>query len=342
MGFRFRRSVRLTKGIRLNIGKRSLGFSFGAPDTKASVGTEDRTARRVGTSETDPSYVNSFSAKAKTQPEKADQHSDTPETGMSEEGPSIRCFPKESADGRRHLFVCQLACPARFRGRGRCFRNCHRHHLDQFGDTQRSGVPILPFAAPFCSGGKDAFHPIGNHRFCPPADSSCLVGHRRDDQTDPRSGASAADYRFRSLFGYFCGPSRRRGRFPAFLHRGHGLCFRQRHKVSQRRRLQRNAKPTGNARRRGRFRRLHGMFRLRSSGTIKTGCPSRAAVSPRYRGGRKTGESHQGYNKNTAQESKFPGGLYFLHLLFSAFRQQKKPRHGTLLHSAAGLWWLPN
>ncbi len=99
MGFRFRRSVRLTKGIRLNIGKRSLGFSFGAPDTKASVGTEDRTARRVGTSETDPSYVNSFSAKAKTQPEKADQHSDTPETGMSEEGPSIRCFPKESADG---------------------------------------------------------------------------------------------------------------------------------------------------------------------------------------------------------------------------------------------------
>ena len=48
MGIRFRKSIGLGKGVRLNIGKGSLGMSFGVRGARYSVNTSGRTTRSVG------------------------------------------------------------------------------------------------------------------------------------------------------------------------------------------------------------------------------------------------------------------------------------------------------
>ncbi len=57
MGWRFRRSVKILPGVRLNVGKRSAGLSFGPRGAKVSVNTNREVRRTVGLPGTGLSYT---------------------------------------------------------------------------------------------------------------------------------------------------------------------------------------------------------------------------------------------------------------------------------------------
>lgn len=59
MGMRFRRSIKLGPGLRVNVGKRSLGLSAGVRGARYSVNTSGRTTQSVGVPGTGLSYVSS-------------------------------------------------------------------------------------------------------------------------------------------------------------------------------------------------------------------------------------------------------------------------------------------
>src|SRR4051812_39625076 len=54
--FRFRRSVRIAPGVRLNVNKRSVGASFGPRGARYSINSDGRRTRSVGIPGTGVSY----------------------------------------------------------------------------------------------------------------------------------------------------------------------------------------------------------------------------------------------------------------------------------------------
>ena len=48
MGLRFRKSIKIVPGIRVNFGKKSTGVSFGAKGARASFNSKGRVTRSVG------------------------------------------------------------------------------------------------------------------------------------------------------------------------------------------------------------------------------------------------------------------------------------------------------
>ena len=57
MGFRFRKSVKIAPGVRLNIGKKSVGLSAGVKGARVSVNSSGRVTKSVGIPGTGLSYV---------------------------------------------------------------------------------------------------------------------------------------------------------------------------------------------------------------------------------------------------------------------------------------------
>lgn len=57
MGWRFRRSVKIAPGVRLNIGKRSIGASVGPRGAKVSANTRGEVRRTMGLPGTGLSYT---------------------------------------------------------------------------------------------------------------------------------------------------------------------------------------------------------------------------------------------------------------------------------------------
>lgn len=57
MGFRFRKSISLGKGTRLNIGKKSVGISFGLPGMRHTINSSGRRTSSIGIPGTGLSYV---------------------------------------------------------------------------------------------------------------------------------------------------------------------------------------------------------------------------------------------------------------------------------------------
>lgn len=57
MGFRFRKSVKIAPGVRLNIGKKSVGISAGVKGARVSVNSNGRVTKSVGIPGTGLSYV---------------------------------------------------------------------------------------------------------------------------------------------------------------------------------------------------------------------------------------------------------------------------------------------
>lgn len=57
MGFRFRKSVKIAPGVRLNIGKKSVGISAGVKGARVSVNSSGRVTKSVGIPGTGLSYV---------------------------------------------------------------------------------------------------------------------------------------------------------------------------------------------------------------------------------------------------------------------------------------------
>ena len=56
MGFRFRKSVKIAPGVRLNIGKKSVGISAGVKGARVSVNSSGRKTTTVGIPGTGLSY----------------------------------------------------------------------------------------------------------------------------------------------------------------------------------------------------------------------------------------------------------------------------------------------
>lgn len=65
MGFRFRKSVKIIPGVRLNLGKKSAGISMGGKGIRVSVNTSGRTTTTVGIPSSGMSWTTSTSPHAK-------------------------------------------------------------------------------------------------------------------------------------------------------------------------------------------------------------------------------------------------------------------------------------
>lgn len=59
MGFRFRKSIKIAPGVRLNLGKKSVGISAGVKGARVSVNSSGRVTKSVGIPGTGISYVDS-------------------------------------------------------------------------------------------------------------------------------------------------------------------------------------------------------------------------------------------------------------------------------------------
>lgn len=63
MGFRFRKSVKIAPGVRMNFGKKGVGMSFGTKGARVSVNSSGRSRATVGIPGTGISYSTSLNGK---------------------------------------------------------------------------------------------------------------------------------------------------------------------------------------------------------------------------------------------------------------------------------------
>ena len=69
MGLRFRKSVKIAPGVRLNIGKKSVGISAGVKGYRKSINTSGRVTTSIGTPVAGVSYVKTENLKSKKKKE---------------------------------------------------------------------------------------------------------------------------------------------------------------------------------------------------------------------------------------------------------------------------------
>lgn len=65
MGFRFRKSFKLGKGVRLNVGKKSVGVSVGTKGARVSANSKGRKTATIGLPGTGASYSVNLNSKRK-------------------------------------------------------------------------------------------------------------------------------------------------------------------------------------------------------------------------------------------------------------------------------------
>ena len=65
MGLRFRKSVKIAPGVRLNIGKKSVGVSAGVKGYRKSINSSGRVTTSIGTPAAGVSYVKTENFKTK-------------------------------------------------------------------------------------------------------------------------------------------------------------------------------------------------------------------------------------------------------------------------------------
>lgn len=65
MGLRFRKSIKIAPGIKLNIGKKSVGLSIGGKHAGVSVNSKTGARARVSTPGTGLSYTTKIGKKSK-------------------------------------------------------------------------------------------------------------------------------------------------------------------------------------------------------------------------------------------------------------------------------------
>ena len=66
MGLRFRKSIKLGKGVKLNLGKKGVGLSFGTKGARVSLNSSGRKTATFGIPGTGLSYSTSLGSKKKT------------------------------------------------------------------------------------------------------------------------------------------------------------------------------------------------------------------------------------------------------------------------------------
>jgi hypothetical protein len=83
MGFRFRKSVKIAPGVRLNVSSKSAGISVGGKGAKVSVSTSGRRTTSVGVPGTGVSYVSSKGGRKKKSKPVAASSVETPKTSRA-------------------------------------------------------------------------------------------------------------------------------------------------------------------------------------------------------------------------------------------------------------------
>ena len=79
MGLRFRKSIKIAPGVKMNIGKKSVGISVGTKGARMSINSSGRRTTSIGVPGTGLSYVKSSGGGASKKGSEYSSFSDEPE-----------------------------------------------------------------------------------------------------------------------------------------------------------------------------------------------------------------------------------------------------------------------
>lgn len=108
MGFRFRKSVKIAPGVRLNIGKKSVGISAGVKGARVSVNSSGRVTKSVGIPGTGLSYVTTSKIGGSSQSDKEPPNS-TPVSAPDPQPSAPQPSPQKRYTGIKILSIVLIA-----------------------------------------------------------------------------------------------------------------------------------------------------------------------------------------------------------------------------------------
>ena len=150
MGLRFRKTISILPGVRLNLAKSSVGVSLGVPGMRASVNSKGRLTTTLGLPGTGISYVKTKSLKKlvnkdgetkKTARKSAPAQEPVPEVPVQE-----AAAPK-AASSRRQPFVPQIQRRSIVGANGASFAQIDRDSLIYIHKTADDSIPWAEVAA---------------------------------------------------------------------------------------------------------------------------------------------------------------------------------------------------
>lgn len=93
MGLRLRKSVKIAPGVRLNIGKKSVGVSAGVKGYRKSINSSGRVTTSIGTPVAGVSYVKTKNLKSKKKKAASNRASSTAAASSSASSPAVAAAP---------------------------------------------------------------------------------------------------------------------------------------------------------------------------------------------------------------------------------------------------------
>lgn len=93
MGLRLRKSVKIAPGVRLNIGKKSVGVSAGVKGYRKSINSSGRVTTSIGTPVAGVSYVKTENLKSKKKKAASNRASSTAAASSSASSPAVAAAP---------------------------------------------------------------------------------------------------------------------------------------------------------------------------------------------------------------------------------------------------------
>lgn len=109
MGFRFRKSVKIAPGVRLNIGKKSVGISAGVKGARVSVNSSGRVTKSVGIPGTGLSYVTTSKLGGAGEPDEPEKQQPVAPMDETPEPQSDPPQPPRKYTGLKTLSVILIA-----------------------------------------------------------------------------------------------------------------------------------------------------------------------------------------------------------------------------------------
>ncbi len=108
MGLRFRKSIKIAPGVRLNIGKKSVGISAGVKGARVSVNSSGRVTKSVGIPGTGLSYVTTSKIGGSSQPDN-EQPNSTPVSAPDPQPNAPQPSPQKRYTGIKILSIVLIA-----------------------------------------------------------------------------------------------------------------------------------------------------------------------------------------------------------------------------------------
>lgn len=149
MGLRFRKTISILPGVRLNLAKSSVGVSLGVPGLRASVNSKGRLTTTVGLPGTGISYVKTKSVKKLLggKGEKAEKNTRAKAAPEREAVPAPEPVQQESAQPRRTPFVPQIQRRSIVGANSASYAQIDRDSLVSIHKTADDTIPWADVAA---------------------------------------------------------------------------------------------------------------------------------------------------------------------------------------------------